>query len=104
MALTGMTQGDLVTHTGAHSNRVRDWLRGARWPSVPHLAAIAKTLGTDLGWLLTGETPSEKASKVAKSLDERGRQAVDVARELADLRPRLVDLAERAHEVAGSGT
>lgn len=103
MAAAGRTREDLARLTGAHMNRVREWLRGTRWPSVPHLAVIGSVLGADLGWLLTGEESSSQATKIAKSLDERGSQAVALARELAALRPRLVELADRAREVAGPG-
>jgi len=81
--------------TGAHHNRVREWARGSRWPSVAHLGPLAVALGVSVDWLLTGGGQQPKASVASP----REQNALAIARELYELSPQIADLARRAKEI-----
>jgi transcriptional regulator with XRE-family HTH domain len=100
MTEAGLKQRDLAEQVGAHHNRVNEWVRGTRWPSIGHLASLAQVLKVDLDWLLLG-TPGRAPEPAAAS----GRRAIELAHELAALAPPLVLIAERAaHITAGSSS
>jgi transcriptional regulator with XRE-family HTH domain len=96
----GLTRRDLAQRIDAHHNRVGEWVRGARWPSIRHLVSLAHVLKVDLDWLLLGTT-EHAPEPVAAS----GQRAIELAHELAQLAPPLVRIAERAaHITAGSSS
>ena len=81
-------------------DQVGEWMNGARWPRVPHRITLARALEVDVHWLATGQDVPAVGTRPTSSLADRGREAVDVARGLAELRPQLVAMAERAEGVA----
>jgi transcriptional regulator with XRE-family HTH domain len=98
MTTANVDRQELARKVGAHPNRVGDWMRGTRWPAVNHLAGMGSALGVSVDWLLTGRhgASTRKPAPVIQN-----REAVDVARDLARLAPRLVPLAERAKRATG---
>src|SRR4051794_14496262 len=88
---------ELAQKVGAHPNRVGDWLRGQRWPSLDHLVAAASVLGVTVDWLLTGAA----ARRPRKPPAAQNREAVAITRDLARLGPRLTKLSERAQQATG---
>ncbi|MGP0102098.1 MAG: helix-turn-helix domain-containing protein [Solirubrobacteraceae bacterium] len=99
MAEAGLTRRDLAAQVGAHHNRVGEWVRGARWPSIRHLASLANALNVDIDWLLLGSPGHAPEPGVAS-----GQRAIELAHELAQLAPPLVLIAERAAYIAASTT
>jgi transcriptional regulator with XRE-family HTH domain len=96
MSAANVERRELADKVGAHPNRVGDWMRGARWPAVNHLTALGAALGVSIDWLLTG-----RGAVSPPAVAGQNREAVDVARDLARLAPRLVPLAERAQRATG---
>jgi transcriptional regulator with XRE-family HTH domain len=100
MTEAGFKQRGLAEQVGAHHNRVGEWVRGTRWPSIRHLASLAHVLKVDIDWLLLG-TPAHAPEPAAAS----GQRAIELAHEIAQLAPPLVLIAERAaHITAGSSS
>jgi transcriptional regulator with XRE-family HTH domain len=99
MTEAGLKQRDLAEQVGAHHNRVGEWVRGTRWPSIGHLASLAHVLKVDLNWLLLG-TPGRAPEPAAAN----GQRAIDLAHELAALAPPLVLIAERAAYLAAGSS
>ncbi len=100
MTEAGLTRRDLAQRIDAHHNRVGEWVRGARWPSIRHLVSLAHVLKVDVDWLLLG-TIGHAPEPVAAS----AHRAIELAHELAQLAPPLVLIAERAaHITAGSSS
>ncbi len=93
-----LTKRDLAEKVGAHHNRVGEWARGTRWPSIRHLASLAHVLNVDLDWLLLGRPPDAAPVREAAS----AKRAIELARELAELAPPLVLIAERAAHITAS--
>ena len=98
MADAHLTQRDLAEKVGAHRNRVGEWARGRRWPSIRHLASLAHALNVDVDWLLLGR-PRDAAPVLEAASAKR---AIELARELAELAPPLVLIAERAAYITAS--
>jgi transcriptional regulator with XRE-family HTH domain len=100
MSEAGLNQRDLAEQVGAHHNRVNEWIRGTRWPSISHLASLGQVLKVDLDWLLLGAQGRAPEPAAAS-----GQRAIELAHELAALAPPLVLIAERAaHITAGSSS
>lgn len=53
----GLTQADLVRASGATSPTVTDWFNRGAVPDAERLARIAKAIGVNGHWLLTGQGP-----------------------------------------------
>jgi transcriptional regulator with XRE-family HTH domain len=98
MADAGVTQRVLADQVGAHHNRVGEWSRGTRWPSIRHLGSLAHVLKVDLDWLLLGKPPDPDPAREAAS----AQRAIELAREIAELAPPLVLIAERAAHITAS--
>ena len=97
MTEAGLTRRDLAAQVGAHHNRVGEWARGTRWPSIGHLASLAHVLKVDVDWLLLGTAGHAPEPSTACS-----RRALELAQELAQLAPPLVLIAERAARITAN--
>jgi transcriptional regulator with XRE-family HTH domain len=97
MNAAGRSVEELAGGAEAHPNRVREWLRGTRTPSIPHLVGLATVLDVDMWWLVTGS--SARGGVPPAGAEQR----TSLARDLAAIAPRLVDLAERARQLESEG-
>jgi transcriptional regulator with XRE-family HTH domain len=87
LAAVEMSQAELGRRISAHSNLVGNWVRGERYPSFHHLAALAPVLGVDVDWLVLGRGELPPSRNDAR-LGERVRR----------LAPELIQLVELARE------
>jgi transcriptional regulator with XRE-family HTH domain len=83
-----MSQAELGRRISAHPNLVGTWVRGTRYPSFQHLAALAPVLEVDIDWLVLGgeESPEPRRDDIL------GKRVRSLAPELIQ----LVELARRS--------
>ena len=69
MALRGVSQADIVNHTGIGKSSISTYLTGEYEPKQRNLHKIADALNVDPGWLMGLDIPMEPSARIASTDD-----------------------------------